>query len=166
MTESRASAARQRRAASVDARVVLALLLVLAAGCTQETTKVPLPVTPAAERADSPVVRRPLPEAPAPAPPEAPGNLASPEPPIVLPLHAQYVCVVDANGQRQQTAIEFAPQVAKLCATNPEMGPCQYERNACRRSGGRVFASEGKEITMATEDEYDKKVMRIRLKSN
>jgi hypothetical protein len=56
--------------------------------------------------------------------------------------------------------------VAKLCVTHPEMGPCQYERNACRRSGGRVFGAEGKEITLATEVEYDKKVMRIRLKSN
>jgi hypothetical protein len=46
------------------------------------------------------------------------------------------------------------------------MGPCQYERNLCRRSGGRVYASDGREITMATEAEYDRKVMRVRLKSN
>jgi hypothetical protein len=29
-----------------------------------------------------------------------------------------------------------------------------------------VFAAEGKEITMATEAEYDRKVIRVRLKSN
>jgi hypothetical protein len=144
------------------------LLVLIAAGCTQETTKVPLPVTPEAERAVSPVVRRPLPETPVPSPPKEPGGTLSsaPEPPIVLPPQAQYVCVTEAAGQRQQTVIEFAPQVAKLCAANPEMGPCQYERSACRRSGGRVFAAEGKEITMAIEAEYDKKVMRIKLKSN
>jgi hypothetical protein len=46
------------------------------------------------------------------------------------------------------------------------MGPCQYERDACRRSGGRVFAADGSEITRSVEDEYDKRVMRIRLRSN
>jgi hypothetical protein len=46
------------------------------------------------------------------------------------------------------------------------MGPCQYERNACRRIGGRVFGADGKEITLAIEAEYDKKVTRIKLKSN
>ena len=67
---------------------------------------------------------------------------------------------------RQTTAIEFSPKVGQLCAKDPEMGPCQYERNVCRRSGGRVYAANGIEITMATEAEYDKKVMRVRLKSN
>ena len=42
-----------------------------------------------------------------------------------------------------QTAIEFAPKVGALCKRHPEMGPCQYERDLCRRSGGRVFASNG-----------------------
>ena len=46
------------------------------------------------------------------------------------------------------------------------MGPCQYERNLCRGGGGRVYAPDGTEITMATEAEYDKKVMRVRFKSN
>jgi hypothetical protein len=142
--------------------------LLLAAGCTQEGAKTPLAVTPAEDRASSPVVRRPLPETPIPTPTEpSTGRLSPvPEPVIVLPAHAQYVCVTETAGQRQQTVIEFSPQVAQLCVEHPEMGPCQYERNACRRSGGRVFAAEGKEITMATEAEYDKKVMRIRLKSN
>jgi len=67
---------------------------------------------------------------------------------------------------RQTTAIEFAPKVGDLCTRNPEMGPCQYERNICRKGGGRVYAANGAEITMATEAEYDKKVMRVRFKSN
>ena len=86
------------------------------------------------------------------------------QPAIVVPPNALYVCVVDAGGVRKQTAIEFAPKLGELCAKHPEMGPCQYERNACRRRGGRVYAAGGKEITMATEAEYDKKVLRVRFK--
>jgi hypothetical protein len=56
--------------------------------------------------------------------------------------------------------------VGKLCGKHPEMGPCQYERNNCRASGGRVFAANGVEITKATEAEYDKKVMRVRFRAN
>ena len=145
-----------------------AVMLLFIGGCAQETAKAPLPVTPPEDRASAPVIRRPLPETPIPTPPEAPPGILvpAPAPSIVLPANAQYVCVTDAAGQRQQTVIEFSPKVAGLCRSHPEMGPCQYERNACRRSGGRVFAAEGKEITMATEAEYDKKVIRIRLKSN
>lgn len=145
-----------------------ALVLLLAAGCAQEVAKAPLPATPPEDRASAPVVRRPLPETPIPTPLEAhPGILVpAPEAAIVLPPNAQYVCVTEAAGQRQQMVIEFSPKVAAMCVKHPEMGPCQYERNACRRTGGRVFAAGGKEITLATEAEYDKKVMRIRLKSN
>jgi hypothetical protein len=145
-----------------------AVLLLFTGGCVQETAKAPLPVTPPEDRASSPVIRRPLPETPIPTPPEAPPGILvpAPAPAIVLPANAQYVCVTEAAGQRQQTVIEFSPKVAGLCLNHPEMGPCQYERNACRRSGGRVFAAGGKEITMANEAEYDKKVIRIRLKSN
>jgi hypothetical protein len=46
------------------------------------------------------------------------------------------------------------------------MGPCQYERDVCRRAGGRVYASGGVEITRAMEDEYDRKVMRVRFRAN
>ena len=145
-----------------------AVMLLLIGGCAQETAKAPLPVTPPEDRASAPVIRRPLPETPIPAPPETPPGVLvpAPAPAMVLPANAQYICLTEAGGQRQQTVIEFSPKVAGLCLKHPEMGPCQYERNACRKSGGRVFAAEGKEITMATEAEYDKKVMRIRLKSN
>jgi hypothetical protein len=157
-----------RRMSTASGVLYCIAALLLAPACTQETTKAPLPVTPAEDRATAPVIRRALPETPIPKPPETlPGILVpAPAPAIVLPPNAQYVCVTEAAGQRQQTVIEFSQKVAELCVKHPEMGPCQYERNACRASGGRVFAAEGKEITMATEAEYDKKVMRIRLKSN
>ncbi|HEY1439230.1 MAG TPA: hypothetical protein VGG82_17295 [Casimicrobiaceae bacterium] len=157
-----------RQTLTARAAFVGGVMLLLVGGCAQETAKAPLPVTPPEDRASASVIRRPLPETPIPAPPETPlGVLVpAPAPAIVLPANAQYVCVTEAAGQRQQTVIEFSPKVAGLCLKHPEMGPCQYERNACRHSGGRVFAAQGREITMATEAEYDKKVMRIRLKSN
>jgi hypothetical protein len=79
---------------------------------------------------------------------------------------AIYVCVTELAGQTQQSAIELAPQVAKLCRNAPEMGPCQYERATCRRRGGRVFTVDGTEITLQTEAEYDRRVIRLRMKSN
>jgi hypothetical protein len=136
---------------------------------------VPLSVTPPSERADAPVVRRDLPETPVPpiasipARPETGGLRPGPPaalPPIVVPADAIYVCVVDSGGTRRQTVIEFVPKVHQLCRRHPEMGPCQYERNACRSAGGRVFAAAGQEITMATEVEYDRKVMRVRFRAN
>ena len=77
-----------------------------------------------------------------------------------------YVCVMNTGGEPRQTAIELSPQVADVCRKAPEMSPCQYERETCRRHGGRVFAADGTEITRATEAEYDKRVLRIRMKSN
>ena len=96
--------------------------------------------------------------------PPGPRNpAAAKEPAITVPPDALYVCVVEKGGVRKQTTIELEPKVKTLCASHPEMGPCQYERNACRRRGGRVYAAGGKEITKATEAEYDKKVLRVRL---
>jgi len=123
----------------------------------------PVPLTPPADAAGAAVVRRAIPE-PAAAPASPPPEVAAAA--IVVPPGAIYVCVSEANGARQTTAIEFAPKVGALCAKDPEMGPCQYERNVCRQGGGRVYAANGVEITMATEAEYDRKVMRVRLKSN
>jgi hypothetical protein len=143
-------------------RVKPIVLVALLAGCT--ATQQPLVTTPPSEVAGAAVARRPL-EAPAVLPSPAPSP-TSPAPKIVVPANAQYVCVIDSKGQLQQTAIEFAPKVAALCRKHPEMGPCQYERNNCRASGGRVFAADGVEITMATEAEYDKKVMRVRFRAN
>jgi hypothetical protein len=139
-------------------RLLLAMLL---SGCSPAPVdKAPIPLTPPADTAGAAVVRRAIPEPVAPSPPPVP------PPPIVIPPGALYVCVSDRDSARQTTAIEFAPNVGKVCAKNPEMGPCQYERNVCRKSGGRVYAANGVEITMQTEAEYDKKVMRVRFKAN
>lgn len=85
-------------------------------------------------------------------------------PPVVVPAGSIYVCVSESGGVRRETAIAFSPEVGALCAKHPEMGPCQYERNACRSSGGRVYAAGGVEITLQMEAEYDRKVMRVRVR--
>ena len=128
----------------------------LLVGCTRQPAAPPVKL-PEAGAPTPPVVRRPV----SPAAPTVP-----PEPPIAIPAGAVYVCVTGFGEQRSVTAIEFAPKVAALCAKDPEMGPCQYEREACRRNSGRVFAADGKEITRATEAEYDRKVTRLRFQSN
>ncbi|HVF63968.1 MAG TPA: hypothetical protein VNE58_08240 [Casimicrobiaceae bacterium] len=128
----------------------------------------PLTITPPADRADAPVVRRELPTTPQqPIPAQPPVTAAPIAPAIDLPAGAIYVCVIDREGTRRQTVIEFtSPRVLELCRKHPEMGPCQYERNVCRGAGGRVFASGAQEITLATEAEYDRKVMRVRFRAN
>jgi len=128
-----------------------------------------VPATPPGDAAGAAVVRQPLPETPPPAPavaapPVSPAQTTADA--ITVPPGAVYACVVDAAGERQVTAIELAPRVAALCAQNPEMGPCQYEREICRRGGGRVFAADGKEITKATEAEYDRRVLRARIRAD
>jgi hypothetical protein len=141
---------------------ILTAAALLAACTPAPTTTAPVPITPRGDAASAAVVRKTVPEPPVAAAP-TPSAAA---PTIVIPPGALYVCVSEAGGVRQTTAIEFAPKVGALCAKDPEMSPCQYERNVCRKSGGRVYAANGAEITMATESEYDKKVMRILLKSN
>ncbi len=140
-----------------------AALVIALGGCTQP--REPVPITPPADSAGAAVVRRPLPESPPAAPPAA-SVAHAPEAPVVVPPGVIYVCVSQSGGVRTQTAIEFAPKVGAMCAKHPEMGPCQYERDICRKSGGRVFAAGGVEITLLTEAEYDKKVMRVRFKAN
>lgn len=73
-----------------------------------------------------------------------------------------YYCVTSAN----RTAIDYEPRVEQLCRRHPEMGPCQYERNACRAQHGRVFTARGEEVTMAVEAEYDKAVTRVTFKGD
>ena len=91
---------------------------------------------------------------------------ASRVPVVKPPVGTLYVCVADAKGHYQQVAIEFIPRVERLCRKHPEMGPCQYEREACRRSGGRVFTADGTEITKQIEAQYDKRVLRVRLRGD
>jgi len=134
-----------------------ALLAALAlAACSASDTKAPGTSAPAA------VTRTPIPAPPAP----APGTTPAPGVAVVVPPDALYVCVTNKDGKPQQTAIEFVDKVGDLCRRHPEMGPCQYERNACRGRGGRVYAAGGVEITNATEAEYDKKVSRTRFRAN
>jgi len=152
--------------------VALCALSVAIAACTPQ--REPVPTAPGADAAAAAVARRPIQEtAPPPgasvppavsAPPAAVPRI--PAPAIVVPAGALYVCVSEAGGTQRQTGIEYAPKTGALCRQHPEMGPCQYERNLCRRSGGRVYAADGTEITLATEAEYDKKVRRVQFKSN
>jgi hypothetical protein len=147
----------------VTRTLAAALAAALLAACT--STPGPTGNKPMAGEPTPPVVRRPL----APAPPQAlaaPTVPGAPEPPVAMPAGAIYACVVGSGDMRSMTAIEFVPKVAALCAKHPEMGPCQYEREGCRRHGGRVFAAGGREITAATEAEYDRKVMRIRMRGD
>jgi len=151
------------------APTLLLILGLMAAGCAAPPDSVPM--TPKSDVSTAPVVRLPLPDTPtpsaaAPVPGAPPSGPALAMAPIVVPTGFQYVCVVDRAGTREQTTIQFVPKVADLCRRHPEMGPCQYERDICRSSGGRVFAANGAEITMLTEAEYDKKVMRVRFKAD
>lgn len=143
-------------------RALLGLIVAITACSTPQS----VPLTPAKDAASSPVVRKPIAEPPpaVAAAPAAQSNAAAP--PVVVPPGTQYVCVSEADGVRTQTSITFAPKVAQLCLRHPEMGPCQHERNLCRRSGGRVYVAGGAEITMDTEAEYDRRVLRVRFMSN
>jgi hypothetical protein len=80
-----------------------------------------------------------------------------------IPSGAVYVCAAGSGKDRTIAAIALEEKVAALCRRHTEMGPCQNARNACRRSGGRVYAADGSEVTQADEAEYDKKVMRVRV---
>jgi hypothetical protein len=92
--------------------------------------------------------------------------MALPDAAPALVAPALYACIRDEGGLRQVFAIEFEAKVEALCRRHPEMGPCQYQRQACRRSGGRVFAAGGAEITLETEAAYDRRVLRRTFRSN
>ena len=143
---------------------VLVLSALILAGCAPY--REPVPITPPGDLKGAAVVRRAVPEPAPPAAESITGVVPSLQAPSVVPPGSQYVCVTESGGVRQETAIQFAPKVGKLCEKHPEMGPCQYEREMCRRSGGHVYAAGGLEITPQTEAEYDKKVLRVRFKAN
>jgi hypothetical protein len=126
-----------------------------------------VPDTPTGDPAGAAVVRRLVPTPAAPPGTSNPPAGSAPSrsaPPVVVPAGSIYVCVSETAGVHRETAIAFTPEVGALCAKHPEMGPCQYERNACRRSGGRVYAAGGVEITLQMEAEYDRRVMRVLIK--
>lgn len=75
----------------------------------------------------------------------------------------RYECVKGNVGSETRVAVTFPEKSGRICARFPAMGPCQYEREACRASGGRVIRFDGAEITKDVEKEYDKQVQRFRL---
>ena len=75
----------------------------------------------------------------------------------------RYECVKGKAGSETRAGITFPEQSGRICARFPAMGPCQYEREACRATGGRVIRFDGAEITKDVEKEYDKQVQRFRL---
>lgn len=165
---------RGRRLDGTTLRLTLlaAIAAVALAACTTPRPP-PAPVQPIETTPPgAPVVRAPM--APTPAPhasvPTAPLPSTAAPPAAVAPLALStsmlYRCVTQAGGKPQQTAIAFIPKVLELCRRHPEMGPCQYEREVCRRAGGRVFAVDGTEITRQTEVEYDKRVLRVRFRGD
>jgi hypothetical protein len=148
----------------------LLAVTIVSSACTMAPVEPqPMPITSTNEIQGAAVVRRPIPE-PAPptvaAEPAAAANTRAPLAAIVVPPNTQYVCVSEVNGVAKQMSIEFSPKVADLCRRHPEMGPCKYERDVCRRSNGRVYTVKGVEITKQTETEYDKKVIRVVLRAD
>lgn len=144
-------------------RIALAVAIstLLVCACSM-APKEPVPITPKADVPGAAVSRRPV----EPIPPLAAVAPSAAAAAIIVPPDTLYVCVSGTGGQQTQTSIAFDKKVGELCRRHPEMGPCQYERNICRRSGGRVYAANGAEITTQTEAEYDKKVMRVRFQAN
>ena len=138
----------------------LAAACVVVAACVTS----PIPITPSREVATAPVARVAVaPTAGTSTSAVAPSQKLDPS---SFPAGAVYVCSSGTGVQRKVTAIAFDEKAGAMCRRHPEMGPCQYERDLCRKSGGRVYAADGAEITLATEAEYDRKVMRVRFKAN
>ncbi len=183
----------ERFRASTCMRVASALVTVLAlAGCSQapkladatsaQTTKPPSTVV-APGGPEAPKVEPKAAEAPPAVPPvngEATSVTAAKG--SVAPVRSQpsaheiatassvtpagatrYHCVRGAQGAESRAPIAFPENSGRICARFPAMGPCQYERDACRAGGGRVIRFDGIEITKEVENEYDKQVTRFRL---
>jgi hypothetical protein len=75
----------------------------------------------------------------------------------------RYECVTGIGASAMRAAIALPPGTERICSRFPAMGPCQYERDACRAQGGRVIRFDGTEITKDVEGEYDRQVQRFRL---
>ena len=116
----------------------------------------PAPVPPPPEPVPAPS------PAPTPTPTPMPSPLPVALPDMNLPPGPIYVC--DTGGAR--VPIELPANIESLCRRHPEMGPCQFERNACRTRGGRVYTSVGEEVTGAVESLYDERVRRVRFQAD
>ena len=115
-------------------------------GACQPTVP-PLPPSPAAGPAPGTVAsagtgrRRPPPR-----PAGGAGGVAGDEPaPRGRSIAATVAGSVDV--------LALPENIESLCRRHPEMGPCQYERDACRQRGGRVLTSRGEEVTPGVEAE-------------
>ena len=139
------------------ASIGMAAVALLAAGCQQPA---PPPPRIADGKAAGPAVVAAAPAALAPAKPAPPPKVALPSRDF-LPGPLYYCATADAR-----VAIEYAPKVESLCRKHPEMGPCQFERNACRAQGGRVYTARGEEVSPGVEAEYDKAVTRVRFQAD
>ncbi len=133
---------------------VVVFLALAAAGCQQA----PPPAAPVPTQPGQVTTVPPTPAAP----PSTSLPTPVPAPKVALPSldflpGPIYFCA--AEGGR--TPIVYEERVDSLCRRHPEMGPCQYERNACRAKGGRVFTARGEEVTMVVEAEYDRVVRRV-----
>jgi hypothetical protein len=120
---------------------------------------------PVAKTPDIPVVV-PIPVTPAPAPtPRAAANARAIATTAALTPDGKtrYECVKGSEPSVVRAAIALPPGTDRICSRFPAMGPCQYERDACRAQGGRVIRFDGTEITKDVENEYDRQVQRFRL---
>jgi hypothetical protein len=137
--------------------LLLAVLAVALASCQRSTPPADAPKAPASPPAEV---------APAaPAPTSSPPVLPAPAlamPAADPPPGPLYFC--DVGGTR--APLELDTRVDQLCRRHPQMGPCQYERDACRARGGRVFTARDEEITPAVEAEYDRLVRRVRFQAD
>lgn len=166
---------------------IAAILAALVAGCAQTPPATPVPAVDPATVSPPPVaITSPAQPAvvTAPAIPPRQSSATSVESPsgAVAPARGQpsasqiatvaavtppgttrYECVTGREGAETRSAITFPENSGRICARFPAMGPCQYERSACRARGGRVIRFDGVEITTDVEKEYDKQVQRFRL---
>jgi hypothetical protein len=138
-------------------RAIAAFVLALA-GCQQAAPPPSSPAKPSAAQPDVVAAARPSMTI-EPAIVVPPGVTL---PSLDFPPGPLYVCAT-AGGK---TSIDYEPRVESLCRRHPEMGPCQYARNACRAQGGRVYTAKGEEVTMAVEAEYDRMVRRVRFQAD
>lgn len=154
------------------------------AGCAQTPTPAPtaapdIAPTPPTSVA-TPSAPAPTPAAPVPSSPPAPttGSAASAAAPSAIARSARHIATTEAltpsgvnryqclssnNTGGTSAPIVLPENTLRVCSRFPAMGPCQYERDACRAKRGRVIRFDGVEITKEVEAEYDKQVQRFRL---
>jgi hypothetical protein len=165
--------------AGAFARVVTVCALLALVGCAQ-TPPTPVAV-PAPTQSTAPVVAaapsavKPS-ETPPPAPSAAAVTASAPSAPMAMSASTiattaaltptgvtRYRCATGKTPNESRVPIELPTGTERICSRFPAMGPCQYERDACRAKGGRVIRFDDVEITKEVEREYDKQVQRFKL---